>query len=352
MAPQMSQQSLKKSTSAKEKLAHILLKTRFLRSIQRSQSQSLTVLNYHRIGTPVKKDFDTFKPNISATPQGFEQQMSLISRWFNVISLNQIVAWLKGDGSLPPYAALITFDDGYLDNYLQAFPILNRYHFPALIFLTTDHIARDLPFYWDLIAYSFYHTTLNHVSLPLIGDQHWNDYTQLDKVIRQFTEKFKQFPPEKKLQIIDQLPEQLGVQIPQGTFRNVMMDWDQVRDLKTKGINFGGHTMTHPILTRISPEMARLEIEGSKACIESEIGHPVVSFAYPNGQTGDFNAEIIQMVAQAGYQAAFTLLDGPDSYINVQENPFEIKRIFISHKDTLARFAIKVCGINRIRSIF
>ncbi|MCP4141841.1 MAG: polysaccharide deacetylase family protein [Chloroflexi bacterium] len=106
--------------------------------------------------------------------------------------------------------------------------------------------------------------------------------------------------------------------------------------------------MTHPILTQVSTTQARLEIEGAKKRIEEELSKPVFCFAYPNGQVDDFNVRVTKMVAQAKYQAAYTLVNGPDSYKSVQDAPFEIRRIFISHKDTLPRFAFKVCGINRL----
>jgi peptidoglycan/xylan/chitin deacetylase (PgdA/CDA1 family) len=331
----------------KERLAQILFKTGFLRVVQRSHSQFLTVLNYHRIGDPIEKGFNTFRPNISTTSQGFKEQMKLISQWFNVVSLKNVVNWLNGEDALPSRPALITFDDGYVDNYLLAAPILKKYKFPALIFLTTSYIDSDRPFYWDLIAYCFYHTQRDRVSLPGMDDHHWENPGQLDKVIHTFTERVKSYSEDEKQKILSHLPDQLGVSIPAGTFRNLIMSWDQVRTLMLMDIEFGGHTMTHPILTRISIEKARNEIIGSKAIIEAETREVALSFAYPNGQFGDFNPFIAQLVSQAGYKIAFTLINGPKSFKAVRQKPFEINRIFISHKDTLTRFAVKVCGIKR-----
>jgi len=331
----------------KEKLVQLLFKLGILQAIQQVHVQYLTVLNYHRIDTASRIAFDTFKPNVSATPTSFAQQMDLLSRWFRVVSFGEVIAWLSGESSLPPHAALITFDDGYLDNYLQAVPILERYNFPALIFLTTDHIETDRPFYWDLIAYCFYHTPLDHFSLSE-STWHWTETPQLDRVIKQFTENLKTYPQDKKQAIVERLPELLNVSIPQGIFRNLMMSWNQVRELKTHGIEFGGHTMTHPILSRVTALQAHNEIVGSKTRIEAETGDPVLGFAYPNGQARDFNPKIVQMVSEAGYRAAFSLINGPESYNAVRQNPYQIKRVFISHKDTLSHMVFKVCGINRL----
>jgi peptidoglycan/xylan/chitin deacetylase (PgdA/CDA1 family) len=311
-------------------------------------SEYLMVLAYHRIAEPAQKGFDTFKPNVSATPQNFDLQADLISRWFNIISINHVASWLQRESTLPPNAALITFDDGYLDNYTQAYPILKKYEIPGLIFLTTKSIGSELPFFWDLVAYCFYNTSSDHISLPILGSHYWENRNQLDTVINKVIVTLKRITEDEKLRLISQLPDRLGVAISPGNFPKLMMNWDQVRDLSAWGIEFGGHTMTHPILTRISGQQAWMEIEGSKTKIESEIERQVIGFAYPNGQIGDFNRSIKQMVSEVGYQAAFSLVNGPSSYKSVREDPFGIRRIFISHKDTLPRFAFKVSGINRI----
>lgn len=332
----------------KENGVQILFKSGLLRLPQRVHRNYLTVLNYHRIGD---EGIDNFKPNISATPQAFAEQMELVSQWFNVVSLTDVIAWQRGNRPLPTHAALITFDDGYLDNYSLAFPILRQHGFPAIIFLTTDHIGTDTPFFWDLIAYSIYRTKLDHITIPKIGTFFWEDLSQVDMTILKITEIVKRLPQNEIRSITDQIPERLGVSIPHNTFANLMMSWEQIRELNSKGIDFGGHTMTHPILTQISSSQARSEIEGSKKKIEAEIDEQITSFAYPNGQAGDFNTNIIDIVGEAEYQTAFSLVNGLYSYKLVKNAPYEIRRIFISHKDTLSRFAFKVCGINRL-SIF
>jgi peptidoglycan/xylan/chitin deacetylase (PgdA/CDA1 family) len=108
--------------------------------------------------------------------------------------------------------------------------------------------------------------------------------------------------------------------------------------------------MHHPILTRIPLEQVRAEVEGSKARIEKELGEPVLGFAYPNGQMADLNDPIEKIVADSGIRAAFTLLNGPSSLGEVKRNPFAIRRIFISHKHSLAEYAALLNPLNRYRS--
>lgn len=312
-------------------------------------SRSLTVLNYHRINDVNQADFDSFHPNVSAHPKVFKQQMEYLSKWFNVVSISDIIEWLHKKKKLPDYAALITFDDGYLDNYTHAYPILREYNFPAVIFLASGHIGTNRPFFWDLAAYCFFHTTQDHIIFPDKRERSWKNGEEKKSISISWVESMKILSNEEKLRWVNELPEKLNVSIPHNYFKNLMTNWDQIREMSNNGIDFGGHTITHPILSRVSPEEARQEIEGSKFRIEQETGKPVLSFAYPNGMKKDLNTSIEVLVSKAGYQAAFTLLNGPTSLHEVRQNPFAIRRIFILHTHTLAHFSALTSPINRYR---
>lgn len=337
-------------TSIKRKLLNLAYVTGLIRAGRAFWAKSLTVVNYHRIDDPHRKDFDSFKLNVSATPEDFKRQMDYLSKWFHVISMQDLVQWLDGQKELPSYAALITFDDGYLDNYTFAYPILRAHQFSAVIFLTTEHIGTDLPFYWDMAAYCFHHTKRDQLTFPNGKIEYWSNPQQLDQVEKRWIELMKTLPQAEKIVYVQRLPETLDVSIPGGFFRKLMMNWDQAREMQKGGIEFGAHTMHHPILTRIPLDEVRAEVEGSKSRIEKELGKPALSFAYPNGQSSDLSDKIEKLVANSGIRAAFTLLNGPSSQAEVKLNPFAIRRIFISYKHSLPEYAALLSPINRYRS--
>jgi peptidoglycan/xylan/chitin deacetylase (PgdA/CDA1 family) len=333
--------------SLKNRVVRLAFNTGLLRAGRALWAQSLTVINYHRIDDPNRKGFDSFKPNVSATPEEFGRQMDYLAKWFHVVSLKDVVSWLDGHSDLPPHAALITFDDGYLDNFTAAFPILRRHNFPALIFLTTEHIGTDRPFYWDLAAYCFYHTQKDQVTLPDDNVLHWSSEGQRESALKDWVESLKKLHQIEKQSFVDRLPEYLGVSIPTGYFQNLMLNWDQVREMQQGDIEFGAHTMHHPILTRIPLEQVCKEVEGSRSKIEEETGETVLGFAYPNGQSSDLNAPIEKAVADSGIRAAFTLVNGPSPLVEVKRNPYAIRRIFISHRHSLPVFASLLHPLNR-----
>jgi peptidoglycan/xylan/chitin deacetylase (PgdA/CDA1 family) len=308
----------------------------------------LTVLAYHRVIDPHTHNFDTFKPNVSATPAAFAAQLDFIRHKFNVVSINEVVAWLQDQHPLPSNPALITFDDGYRDNLDYALPVLQARGLPAVIFLATDYMGSASPFFWDLIAYCFHHTSKDEVDLPLAGQQQWRDPSSRMVVMSHWLDSLKELPDAEKWAAVEKLPQALDVSVPADAFARMHLTWDQVRQMVVAGVDMGAHTRSHPILTRITPEQARDEVAGSKARIETEINQPVTAFAYPNGQPSDYNPALQTMLQQVGIKAAFTLVPGPTRPAEARQAPMAIRRVFIGYKDTLARFAAKVMGAPRL----
>jgi len=336
-------------SSITKRLITFAYNTGLIRLGRQFWARSLTVLNYHRIDY-LENNPDNFQPNISATPAEFDRQMSYISRWFNVVSLQDVTNWILKNKPLPRYAALITFDDGYLDNYTNAFPVLKKYNFPAVIYLTSGHIESNRPFYWDLVAYCFAHTKKDSILFPDGIERSWDSIDGKNQISKQWIESMKILEENQKQNWISRIPEQLNVVIPDNYFKNLMMNWDQVREMSAANIDFGAHTVTHPILTRISPEQVRTEISDSKKRIEQELNKPVISLAYPNGMKADFNDTVINLAKETGFTTAFTLLNGPTTLNEVKEMPYTIRRSFISHKHSLPQFSTLISPINRLRS--
>jgi peptidoglycan/xylan/chitin deacetylase (PgdA/CDA1 family) len=313
----------------------------------------LTVLAYHRIAEPNEASFDTFKSNVSATPVSFALQMDFVRKIFEPVTIENLLSWLRGEWALPKNPILITFDDGYRDNLDFASPVLQERNMPAVIFLATNYIGQDTPpFYWDLIAYCFHHTTRTSATLPLVGQQEWFDEKSRAQVMSNWVKVLKASLEEEKWSHVRKLPQLLSVSVAENAFVGQHLTWDDVRTLVVSGFDIGAHTQSHPILTRISIEQVEHEVKGSKERIEREIGMPVKTFAYPNGLHTDFNPAIQAVLRQIGIDAAFTLVPGPTSLLEVQKQPMAIRRVPIHHKDTLPRFAAKIMGASRFLERF
>jgi len=275
--------------------------------------------------------------------------MEYLKSNYHVIGCNDLTAWLRGETKLPPNPALITFDDGYYDNMSNAYPILKEYGLTAIIFLAAGYMGSHNPFYWDLIAYCFYHSGKDTVLLPSGERLSWVDGPSRDRAVNRWVGLVKYFQEDEKRKFVDDLLKELDVAIPDNAFDGLYLTWDQVRELNNGVIEFGAHTVSHPILTRVPIDQAEKELIESKRRVEEEIGAPVKSLAYPNGGSSDFSSEMVDLVKKIGFELAFTLVPGPASYRTVRENPLTIPRIFLGASDTMPRFAAKLIGAEKVQ---
>jgi peptidoglycan/xylan/chitin deacetylase (PgdA/CDA1 family) len=349
----MAMDSLKKRSRKKKWIDDVLKlvnQAGVFNAIRNINPEVLTVLNYHRVDDVTRSGFDSYAPNVSATSSEFIHQINFIQHHYNVITCEHLSAWLRGERKLPPHSALITFDDGYADNYVQAFPILRAKNLPAIIFLTTDHIGNGKPLYWDYVAYCFVHSQKKSVNLPLQGPVSWNGAVEQKLIIKQWIERIKQLPEPEKRRAVSELADVMEVVIPDDAFLGLYLSWDQVREMSQKGIEFGSHTTGHPILTRIPILQVKSELAGSKQKIEMEIQKPVIGFAYPNGGITDFSPTVMDAVRDSGYKVAFSLMGGAMNYSEVRKQPLAIRRIFLSASDTFSRFVGKLSVSGFVRT--
>ncbi len=317
----------------------------------RAWRNRLTTLTYHRVADPTSADFRGLVSNVSATPETFGAHLDLVRRWFNVISLDVLLAWLRGDGDLPPRAALITFDDGYRDNLTAALPALKARGLEAVIFVTSGKIGSTEPFWWDHAAYCIANSTRARADLPLLGPQELGDRPSRVKLTQQWCSAASRIPADDMSATLGQLGQQVDVQVTPDTFAGVYMTWDEVRHMAANGFTIGAHTANHPPLSQVSLERARREAVDSRARLKDETGQPVHAFAYPHGGSAHFGEEHERMLSEEGFSAAFSTISGPDTYASVRRQPMRIRRIHISLRDDLPRLAVKLIGAARIEAL-
>lgn len=258
----------------------------------------LSVLMYHR----VLDDWDYLRPDEPDVGE-FDRQMRLISEHFNPLSVSEGVERLR-KGDLPPGSVCVTFDDGYADNAENALPVLAKWGITATIFVATDFL--DGGIMWnDAVIESIRcsgpgHIDLSEMDLPCydVSSQELKSFAVSDIIKR-----IKYFDQTLRSDIVEHLRCVVGCELP----RDLMLAKESLLKLKGGGFEFGGHTKSHPILSRLQDQAARDEIEGGREELASILGCEIRHFAYPNGKYGaDFEKRHTTMVRDAGYQYAFT----------------------------------------------
>lgn len=214
------------------------------------------ILMYHHLAD-LPRDATELEQTWTVAPKNFDAQMKLVAeRGFRTITMAQLVAHLRDRQPLPGKPIIISFDDGWEEQYTVAFPILKQYGLSGTFFVYTNPLDR------------------------------------------------KQF-----------------------------LAWKQIEEMVAAGMDFQAHSLTHPHLRTLAPEVAYREIAESKNILEKRLGKPVVAFSYPFGEYDD---AVIQMVKRAGFASAVTLAAG---YKQRLDELFTLHRIRVSYNDSQEDFA-------------
>lgn len=276
-------------------------------SWERRAEGSGRILYYHR----VNEERDPFFP-ASAT-QLFEQQISFVARHYKVLPLSELLDRLERGDALGSMAA-ITFDDGYQDNYHCAFPILRKYGLQATIFLTTGGIDDRRPLWFERLAGAVKRTNREFIDVEIDLPRRFWLRTQEERLQAngRIFSLLRKLPDATRRTAYQELLQRLDT--PEDEDRNNrMLTWDQIREMRRDGIEFGGHTVTHPFLSKMTREGAAWELAESKRRIENELQASVKHFAYPNGREDDFAPWNKELLRAAGYCAAVTTIWGLNS---------------------------------------
>lgn len=274
-----------------------------------SFSNRFYILPYHMVaGEP-----NGFYPE---TPiSNFKKQMAYLARNHEVTSLDEMVRRVKKKEPLRRCVA-VTFDDGFKDNYKNAYPILREYNIPATIFLTTGYIESGNAPWFIKLRYIFMKT-----------EKAWFRFSTNDKVVlvpmRTKPEKFaaseramaylKGCPDGERLALLDRLCEELRVREFE-EIKDLMLDWHQIKEMSENGISFGAHTVSHPVLATMPLGLAEKEISESRKTIEEKIGSRITSFAYPFGKKAQYRPELFPILERLQFKCAVTAEWGANNY--------------------------------------
>ncbi len=249
---------------------------------------------------------------------------------YDVVPLEEVAGRDASKNKRRKAPCAVTFDDGYTDNYTNAFPILVELGVPATIFLTAGLIGTKRLLWNDTISVAFAGASRNlevkkrllrflraaglSVSLPSCPEE--------KAVIGQL----KKWPHARIEALLSELETRVGPDGGEGEkFR--LLTWDHVRVMMAKGLSFGSHTLSHCILPLETDGTVQREMEESRALIESKLRAPVDAIAYPNGEC---NGQTIRAARRAGFRVGLTL---KKEHVSARSNLMRLGRFLINQED-------------------
>lgn len=256
----------------------------------------LSVLIFHR----VLPEPDPLFPD-EMTAQRFDEVCGWFKGWFNVLPLDEAAARLQA-GALPARAACITFDDGYADNCHVALPILQRHGLVATFFIATGFLDGGRMWNDTIIETVRRCEDLRSVCQAASALQAMPPtVAQRQAAIATLINQIKYLPVAERVDKTEALARAAQVALPD----DLMMTSADVKTLRRAGMQVGAHTVSHPILARLSRLEAEQEIGDSKRFLEDLLGERIGLFAYPNGKPGeDYSPESVAVVRSLGFDAA------------------------------------------------
>jgi peptidoglycan/xylan/chitin deacetylase (PgdA/CDA1 family) len=294
-----------------------------LRFAARWGRNGAAILMYHSVVEDPSRLADSLD-GISHSRQVFQEQMELLAREFHPVTLDRLRRFVLGDNDLPRRSVVISFDDGYADNYEVAMPILDRLGIPAVFYVTVDCIDRRTLPWPSRLRFAFRTTKRKNWTgesgrvwtLESLADREQAYWNSCETVCQEAGAELQS--------TVSRLESQLDARLSVDSGR-LMMTWDQIRGLAKRGYIVGSHTMTHPNMARIGKEDVRREFAESKEQMEKCLGATIDHFCYPcPALFPSWNEETAEESRRIGYQTAVTTNPG---LVGRADNPLLLKRV-------------------------
>lgn len=322
--------------------AELALRLGMVRIIETfAKRNCLMVLNYHRIGDKHLEAFD--EAMYSATGEQFEVQVSYLRRKFTLVTLEEAVDLVTGSHKFHGTAVLITFDDGYLDNYLIAFPILRSLQIQGTFFLISSYLENPVIPWWDRIAYVVRGSKQKNLRLSYPESIEFTlEPGRRSNIVSSILELYKSPKTGNPQRFIEELEAACSPYEPWPARTRLFMNLDEAREMIRGGMAVGSHTKTHPILSQLTREEQITELAESRASLSSQLAIPIDTLAYPVGRQTAFNQTTRSVLRDTGYRAAFSFYGGLNQPGTT--DCLDIKRFGIESDYPFARFRLQTAG--------
>jgi len=267
------------------------------------------VFNYHRIGERSESLFD---PTVfSCSESEFEEHLIYLQEHFTIISTNELVELSQNDASINKRYAVITFDDGYRDNYTIAYPLLKKYGMPATFFVATDYLSNGRLAWWDQVAWLVRHCKTNAIRFSDDGETVCLPKGPVDYRVRMALKEFKKDDSTSIDDKLNYLQAFIDLRLPDALANtNLFMSWSELYEMTKNGMYVGSHTVSHNILSQLNDEEQFEELFNSKGIIETKLQCNVEAIAYPVGGIDCFDDVSRVYAKQIGYKIGFSFEKG------------------------------------------
>lgn len=302
--------------------------------------RDLRILAYHRVLTIEDEHrFDFDLDLVSASEHRFREQMELVARRFNAVRFRDVVEAGAGGKALPPRPVIVTFDDGYDDNFRCAFPILHTLGVPATFFVSTGHIDSGRAFAYDWLVHMICRSTASHLRIPELDlERALPDTREARRELAAgVLDCLKWRSADEQAAVIARLEDEWRMPRDEGHADCRPMTWDQLREMQAAGMEIGSHGVWHHMLAKLPVAGMREEVDRSKATLDRELGTHSDVLSYPVGGVDAYDDAVIEAARNAGFRLACTYTAGSNRL--PLRAPYALRRLPVERYMDRAWFA-------------
>lgn len=306
-------------------LAKLLYYSWFLRACRHLRRPDIVIFNYHRIRSSPGEcrtsfDQDVFGP----TKDDFERQVKWLKECAYLLSESDLISMISGDVPRPRRkCAMITFDDGYRDNYQLAYPVLKKYNVPAIFFIPTQRVDTRQLGWWDIISYLIKKSNKDAVNYK---GQRIQIANSKKEAIRTFQNTMKLEKHHETKDLLHALADECQVAFPTAAEQDrELMSWPEIKEVSDNNISIGSHSHTHRVLATLTDTDQKQEMLKSKKILSDRISKEVHTISYPVGHYAHFNNVTMKTADECGYKLGFSFNTGINSWRDIDR--YNIKRI-------------------------
>ena len=311
----------------KKVIAHGLRWTGITILKRAASTAELHILTYHRV-LPIQQSICYPFQGMVMPRDTFEAQMSYLARSYVVLEFSQAMERLQ-QGNLPKKSIVVTFDDGYRDNYDYALPILKKYGIPATFFVVTDALEQRMKLWWDEVAEAVRLLSLREPLKkeeteqfpPWVGKllQTLSGMNGYQKVADELVHAMNDIALNDRLRIRESLLRLVNHDMRM--IHDLMLTWEQVKEMHHAGMRFEAHTRTHAFIDELPEDEAQREVQDCVESLERHLNTSIQYFSYPRGR---FTEKLQPLLEHAGIRAAVTTDQGQN---RSGANVFQLKRL-------------------------
>ncbi len=290
---------------------------------------SLQVLNYHRVGDSQMTPYDS--GTFSCRTENLDRQVKWLKSRYRILTLNEAVEVIHGEKELEGNSILLTFDDGYRDNYDAAFPVLRENKVSGTFFLATGFVGTGRIPWWDTVAYIVKNSKRSRITIEYPEPMTFElSPPARANSIRQILRQYKRPETIDSDTFLRGLEEACDYSRPNGGAERCFMNWDETREMQRAGMSFGAHTDTHQILSKLPYERQVEELQNSRAIMERELETTIDTLAYPVGHRDMFTEVTFAALRETKYRTAFSFYSGVNQPGKIE--PYNVLRAGVSEE--------------------